>query len=793
MGEIVTLANTAFRDYATDGVRASGKHKPQKTAIRAVFSAIEAALPVNAATAGLALDNSTDDGADLFALAEDNAGGIVDLAGATLYSSLGIPRNVQFINGTIRTPSEYVTFPAAPLEHPFGGQPVVVEDSEDIHFWTGGCGQLAPGTDDKILRVHIEADRHENATGSPMEFTRSSDGIEPSFRRTLYSEFLIDPRGVSGGMVSASKFAVAFLEQESDGSSLSMQYRSTSNGGATPFTEETITSVEGDCSFLHGQPIVDEDGFEYFFGVRASSQIMMHRRSSGGTWTTVQIKDWATSSGYTGSGSNIAEVMVERVAGLGWFFYVRPDYAGISTFWGFTMPLNMGSSTAWVDSNIAIGQNPGRIVYEWGRLWFVLQAREGGAIGGLENKIIAASADAETVYADGGAVTELRSYSIVAVLNGVAIGYVDLCRLASNRWLGYAVDAETPLGSSNKSRSRIIRFGGDPAPVAAPHVARMRGPAYPLIDNADFSWWTRGDSFSGVTGLTNVADRWKVSSNDGVDVTRVALLGSAYERVTELAPWAPRNAMRLAAATGSGRALVQRVHGRRAVEYLAGRVVTYCMALAGTVPASPDIRAVTSIGVGTGGSGSVTPASTNSPVQDLAGGLNYLGIPTRTPEIDGLTLGEDAYIDFTWLFNASGAIDIHVFGAAPIFGDRYAHFAMRDPAAERAAIRRRVRDISIPVGSVLTVGNRASTDNAIAGLIAFDTMDAAPVITLASGNTYADFRVDDDDGKVLTSLSFTDSSPNQATVLAYKTGEFTAFDAKRITAKNAARLILDAE
>ena len=72
MGEIVTLANTAFRDYATDGVRASGKHKPQKTAIRAVFSAIEAALPVNAATAGLALDNSTDDGADLFALAEED-------------------------------------------------------------------------------------------------------------------------------------------------------------------------------------------------------------------------------------------------------------------------------------------------------------------------------------------------------------------------------------------------------------------------------------------------------------------------------------------------------------------------------------------------------------------------------------------------------------------------------------------------------------------------------------------------------------------------------------------------
>ena len=50
MGEIITEANSAFRDFAIDGVAASGAHKPVKSEIRALFATVEHKIGSSAIT-----------------------------------------------------------------------------------------------------------------------------------------------------------------------------------------------------------------------------------------------------------------------------------------------------------------------------------------------------------------------------------------------------------------------------------------------------------------------------------------------------------------------------------------------------------------------------------------------------------------------------------------------------------------------------------------------------------------------------------------------------------------------
>lgn len=747
-------------------------------------------IGVSALAYGAVDDNSTDSLAALEAAATASPGGIINLMGGVYYvdgDAADIPQNVQFINGMIRTNAEYIEYPSAPQNHPFGSQVQIIEDSDDLHFWPGGVGQMALSTDDVILRCHVEGDRHEVSIGSPIIATRSSDGVAALYRRTIYSNFLYEPRGLVGGMVNTARFGVAFLLQDSVAASSGMKFIYTDDRFDT-ITEVDITTNPALYFYPHGKIHRLASGNLYLFGVQASRYVMATvSTNNGATWSApAVVKDW-------GATGQIAEVAAQFVVGKGWVFAVRDDDGSQADLYGFTATEDLTTTTAWIDSYIPNGLNPPALEQEWGSLFFVVQGRRGTAIGGFEDKLMYFRANAARVYDDGGRVNALLGYGVICAMQENSIGYVDSCRLASGRRLSVLIDGESPLGSSQKQKSRIIKLGGDPAPAST--TAQLALSNEPVNHNFDFAHWTRGTSFTSITSSTKVADRWRASSNSGIDVTRVALEGSAYERAMYLCPWAPSYAMRIQGVIGgSGRTLKQRVYGPEAVRRLASKPVFFGLAAAGSWPYSSScLRAVMDINTGTGGSGTVTPTSFNFYNQAMASGLTYLGVPGYTPSVDGLTLGPDCYMELGLLWNDTGLMDLYLFGLSITFGDRYFHPHPRDFATERALIDRHVERKEIPTGAQLIVGVRAATDDACAGTLSFAPKVTTPTITLGDSKTYADFRIDGTIGQELTNLVFSDIGESSATALAYKTGFFTAYNAHRIKASSAVPVIIDGE
>lgn len=472
----VTNAKLADMSAATIKGRAKGAGAgtpTDLTPLQVVTAAevLHASTPIHYGATG---DNSANDTAYLDALVAARPGEAVNLGGNVyFYNAAIIPSGAQFYNGAIRTTAEYAGFPTSPLRHPFEGQPVVVEDSDDTHFWPGPVGQASPSVDEVLIRTHVEGWRHTTAIGAPLVATLSMDGgLSTSFRKVIYTNNLYEPRGLVGGMMSAARYGVGFLLQDSSAASAGMKFIYTDSNFSS-FTTEDITTNPAEYFYPHGEGFLDDSGNYCIVGVQASRYVMLAKRTPAGTWTVSTLKDW-------GATGQIGEAFIVKIATGKYICYVRDDDGSQANLYAFTTT-NLSTTTAWVDTEIPNGLNPPYALSAWGSLWVYVSARRSTEVDNYEDKLLFWKLDPDAVYAAGGALTgaSVRDYGIAMGLRGNSIGYIGGCVTKDRRYVGFLIDGESPTGSDYPMKSRIVRIGGTPAPVTSPallHMVRRKPP-----------------------------------------------------------------------------------------------------------------------------------------------------------------------------------------------------------------------------------------------------------------------------------------------------------------------------
>lgn len=732
-----TIASQDSDDIAVTGGAMSGVEIAwQQSGVGALARTVESKLQeVITGPDYLAGNNSTNDDTAFALLAAAHKGKTVDGRGLIYYAPSGCPAGIQLFNATIRTSSDYQYFDKSPLDHPLAGDSCVVEDSEKVHYWPGPVGQVSVSSDDMILRTHVEGYRHETSIGSPIVFTRSADCVTANYRRVIYSDDLYDPRGLVGGMRTSTIYGVAFLLQESDGSSNSMKYMFTSDEGAT-WTTETITSTVAECFYPHPQAHVDSSGNYYIFGIRASRYLDYAKRTAAGSWSVGTVKDW----GATGQIAESTSILMTDESG--WIFYVRDDDGSQSNLYTFTASFDLSTTTAWKDSGIANGLNPPLAFPKWGRIWWYLAARRGTPIAGYEDKLIVTSDEATAVYANGGAITQSNGFSVVTTLKENSICYFDVCTLSNGRMIGYGVDGETGTGSSNPQKTRIIKIGGPPAPVASPALLYLLRRRPPITRNSTLWRWTRGDVTVTAGSLAPICDGWQLGcSTANTTVSQVAVIGSSFEPANRILPWNPVYAANIAATGGAGYYLQQLFYGAENIISYANRVVTFNLVATGSYPeSSTSLRAYVLVNSGSGGSGSKSVTANFIP-QSMAGGVTIFSVTMQTHDMGSLTLGTDPYMTLRILINDSGDIDLNVLGAWVDIGDTYIPLDPVDVTAEGSTLDRIVHKLTWGAAELVSTG-RAESTSQFRGSIRFACeMDAVPTVSFADSTTYADILV----------------------------------------------------
>lgn len=137
MGAYATAANTAFRDYVTDGVPTSGAHKPLKSDIRSLFGLIDAAL-VTASDTGQGL-------VELATEAEYRAGSATNraLTPASVFGDCGVLTDAATIAVDLATDFDFSGASNAPLA--LGGNrslgaPSNAKNGQKGILWFGATG-----------------------------------------------------------------------------------------------------------------------------------------------------------------------------------------------------------------------------------------------------------------------------------------------------------------------------------------------------------------------------------------------------------------------------------------------------------------------------------------------------------------------------------------------------------------------------------------------------------------------------------------------------------------------------
>lgn len=660
-------------------------------------------------------DGASNDTTAFSTLEASYKGYTIDLLGKT-YLVNSLPTECQYYNGAFKVSGTVYSMPRWPLAHPLAGQATAIAEGTDEHFWPGPVGQSS--SDDVLIRTVVRGWRHNVSLGAMLGSERSYDGgITWEESRTIYCEDNREPRGLVGGMISATRYAVVYVCVDSAGTIQEMKCSYTDDDAVT----WTTVAIAVTDTYPHGEFVADDSNGINIFGYGGTNIYRLRSTDSGATWAKT------TAKAATVTVAQPVEPAVVKIAANKYAMLVRNDAGGDMYA---TTSTDLATWTAWADTNIPLGLNPPTAVVAWGRLWLYLSARRSTAISSWEDKLLVADLDPDAFYTAGGVLAAGTPLRVALAGKTAMIGYLTLAQLRDKSYIGYMIDGETVLGSANPQTTRLVRLGGYPAPLAAPAIITARRARPPITHNPTFNHWTRGTSFTGLSAGGVGPDRWMVTQATAgtVDLSRVELSDAMRRHL----PGQARYGMRIQSAIGgSGRAIGQRFYQKDRVSPLLDRVVTMTALVSGTMPGY--FRSRIEINFGGGGSSSVT-AEADTAQRTLVGDLTLLTATTYIPNADGLTWGTDPYITFGLLQNDAGAIDAILGSLYWDWGDTSTPLDPFDLDAERAVLDRYVQKFDYGASDWVGLGRGDGASGDVEVELTFPRMISQPAITADSAS-----------------------------------------------------------
>jgi hypothetical protein len=621
----------------------------------------------------------------------------------TVSDALTLEKRLHCFHGELKQSTTRYAMGVLPKAWPASG-PVSVSQNYGFHPYLAGLGYFAATN----IRIRGEwyARRHAGDINAPLVVRVSYGGGR--FEQPITVPVTADrqPGFFASGMLSATRFAIAFRETQANGTETAAKiftFDATDPITSSTYTTTTITEV-GVVSQSHGPLVLDDSAGVSFYGggyintaaTDADIGIVQSRSTNAIAGTPSFTTTVALSM------TSVAEPWVVQTPS-GFLMFIRTETGGTPTYepdstvyTGGKLLLSRsptglpGTWTKPIDTGLDAGSNPPAAIALHGRVYVVVTPRRDDPVDGFADKLLVYDYLASDLYSATAAI-DVPAPQVVFSSPYSILGYAQVCRVGPNQ-VEYGFVAEetqggpsyisggtAPASAAQVSHARIVTLGVDPmasvdADIESPEI---------LTHNPTFQLWQGGTSFSSITtGATTTCDRWQVHTDTGtLTVSRQDC--SASE--TFVLPWAPKYKMRIASTVNAENIRVRQVfYGADQLRRMCGRVVSFNAWAKGTSAAQTagnGPRVILNFGTSGSPSPEIRAGLSFRQTQILAGHTwmsSYFSIP-RFEEDDGtaITLGSDgnAYFAFEWEFcmDATAATSFELFGlwvnegAVPVF------------------------------------------------------------------------------------------------------------------------------
>lgn len=458
-------------------------------------------------------------------------GQVVDLLGGDYAVSVE-PDGFQGHNANLIIGGVPKTLPRVPLAHPYAGsQPTTIKEDGNLHYWPGPLLDW----NGKRYAVWIEGIAHEPFTdanpavdpggGSWIKFGELVGG-EIRNETVIFSQSDLTIQHVQGCVMSGNKIALLASCFEPGPVPKLIGLTTTDLANWT----KTDLAMDHQWSLGYGPAVP---------GASATQADYYGYETGGGTYkiirfrTTDNAATYASSVVLSGSGE-FAEAWVEKIDATRQIMVARDDTGGAARI---SLSTNGGNSWgAFVSSGLPIGANPISTALYGGRLYVTAFARN--AISGRSDCLVYWSTSVEKLWTAGGVWPAAdRGLSVMATGARHMIGYLYATRGDGNR-AAWWMEREDDVGSSFASASRLVIMQNDPTPVASPSIIMQLRPSRNRVRNGCFQLWTRGNSFSGITGASaKIMNGFFVDPSGGtISISR----SDVPRNISRLFPHAPR-------------------------------------------------------------------------------------------------------------------------------------------------------------------------------------------------------------------------------------------------------------
>ena len=434
--------------------------------------------------------------------------------------------------------SVFISSPPVGLAHPLQGWMKAITYSADH---AGFNATLLPLENlQTLLLVWRSGLTHAARGGSELKLLVSHDeGASFEGLRSIYLSEEWDTRNFAGGVLGGSRVGLVAARMRGGGTKIEMTtpvFVFSDDGGATWSHKEISLPVTSPIASFHGDLVRwpaaagghDEFGFAAFsYNFPRKSIDGLYTRDNGETWNW--RADICKSDGVIAD--CLTEVWVAPIAPNGpWLMTARSTTTGHARNLAVMTSKDLVTWDEPRDGGILLSGNAPALIIEGGEAYLYTVARRGHkrelpntAGESLGNRLLVAHGPAADIVSGKADFSATGGWKEIATLPDHAVGYI-FPRKMRRRWFAAFNCGETGMvGTGESKRSWLGLMTPHPPLIVDAPTLRTAMPLDNLVDNADFSNWSRGEKFSRTVSGQMTADRWSVThpAEDAVSVEKV--------------------------------------------------------------------------------------------------------------------------------------------------------------------------------------------------------------------------------------------------------------------------------